>query len=55
MVRRGYENGHQKDIPLEQIGLRVQNVLAILGSIVNTIDRGPMGPLYEHGNLYVDI
>ena len=55
MVRCGYENGHQKDIFLKHIGLHAQNVLAILGSIVNTIDRGPMRPLYGHGNLYVDI
>ena len=34
------KNGHQKDICLEEIGLHAQNMLSILGSIVNTIEGG---------------
>ena len=37
MVRCGSKNGHQKDMCLKEIGLRAQNMLTILGSIVNII------------------
>ena len=35
VVRCGSKNGHQKDTRLKEIGLYAQNMLAILGSIVN--------------------
>ena len=37
VVRCGSKDSHQKEICLTEIGLRAQNVLAILGSIVNII------------------
>ena len=40
MVGCGSKNGHQKDMFLEAIGLRVENLLTILGSIVNIMGGG---------------
>jgi hypothetical protein len=37
VVRCGSKDGHQKEISLIEIGLHAQNLLAILGSIVNII------------------
>ena len=37
MVKDKCKNGHQKDMCLNEIGLSVQNMLSILGSIVNII------------------
>ena len=45
MVRCGFKSGHQKDIMcLKEIGPHAQNMLTILGSIVNII----LGDLYDH-------
>ena len=33
----GCKNGHQKDMCLKEIGLHAQNMLIVLGSIVNII------------------
>ena len=38
MVRCGFENRYQKDMCLEEIGLHAQNIVVILGSIVNMIE-----------------
>ena len=35
MVRCGFKNRYQKDICLEVIGIPAQNMITILGSIVN--------------------
>jgi hypothetical protein len=40
----GSKNGYQKDMGLKEIGLHVQNMITILGSIVNSIGRD----LYDH-------
>ena len=46
----GSKNGHQKlDIGYKEIGLHTQNILTILGSIVNMIGRGAI-----HENLRFD-
>ena len=37
VVRWGSKNGHQKYMYLKEIGLRAQNMLTILGSLVNMI------------------
>ena len=39
---RGSKKGHHKDMWFEEIGLHAQNVLTILGSIVNIIVRSYM-------------
>ena len=44
VVRCDFENGFQADICLQEIGICVQNMLTILGSIVNIIS----GDLYDH-------
>ena len=47
VVRCGSKNGYQKDIMwLEEIGLCAQNLITILGSMVN-ISLGE-GELYDH-------
>ena len=46
MVRCGFKNGHIKDVCLEEIGLRAQNMIIIKGSIVNIIERGRV--LYDN-------
>ena len=38
MVRCGSKYGYQKDTCLKDIGLRAQNMINILGSIVNIIE-----------------
>ena len=40
VVRCGFKNGHIKDTCLEEIGLRAQNLIIIMGSIVNIIEGG---------------
>jgi hypothetical protein len=37
VVRHGYKNGHLEDMCSEDVGLRLQNMQAILGSLVNMI------------------
>jgi len=37
VVRHGYKNGHLEDMCLEDVGLCLQNMQAILGSLVNMI------------------
>ena len=44
MVRCGSEIGHRKDTCLIEIGLRAQNMLTILGSMVNMIEAD----LHDH-------
>ena len=44
VIRCGFKNGYQKDMYLIEIGLRAQNMIPILGSIVNIIG----GNLYDH-------
>ena len=44
MVRCGSKNGHKTDVCLKDIELHAQNILTILGSIVNRI----RGDLYDH-------
>ena len=44
----GSKNRHQKDMWFKEIGLRAQNLLTVLGSIVNVIVGGGRGK----GNLY---
>ena len=46
VVRCRSKNGHLKDMCLIEIGLCAQNVLTILGSIVNILG-GPMRPSYD--------
>ena len=43
VVRRESKNGHQKDMCLKEIELCVQNMLTIIGSIIDMI-----GGLYDH-------
>ena len=43
VVRCGSKNGYQKDTCLQGIGLRVQNVRTIPGSIVNIMGDLPGG------------
>ena len=43
MVRCGSKNEHLKDMCLQDTGIHAQNILTILGSIINMIG----GPLYE--------
>lgn len=38
MVRRDPRNGYQKDIYFKEIELRGQNMITILGSLVNILD-----------------
>ena len=38
MVRCGLKNIYQKDMCLKEIGLHAQNIVIILGSIVNIIE-----------------
>ena len=40
MVRVGSKNGHPKDMYLKETGVRAQNLLIILGSIVSIIWGG---------------
>ena len=42
MVRCGSKNGHQKDMCFKEIGLRAENILIILASIVNIIAKNCM-------------
>ena len=44
MVRCGFKNGYQKGMCLKEIGVHAQNIVFILGSIVNIIE----GDLYDH-------
>jgi hypothetical protein len=44
VVKCGCKNGHQKDMFLKEIGLRAQNTLTVLGSIVNIIGED----IYDH-------
>ena len=44
MICFGSKNGYQKNVDLKEIGLHVQNMITILGSIVNYIGRD----LYDH-------
>ena len=37
MVRRSSKNGYQKDMCLKGIGLRAQNMITIIGPIVNIL------------------
>jgi hypothetical protein len=37
VVRHGYKNGHLEDMCSEDVGLRLQNMQTILGSLVNMI------------------
>ena len=37
VVKFESKNGHHKDVCLQDIGLRAQNMLIILGSIVNIV------------------
>ena len=51
MVRCGSKGGYQKDICLEDSGPCAQNMIIILGSVINVIgERRPIGPFYEHEN-----
>ena len=55
VVRRDLKNWHQKDMCWKEIGLRVQNILAIPGSIVNKIGEGrSLWPLKEQEKRQVD-
>ena len=53
VVRCGYKIWHQKHMCLREIALCAQNMLIILGSIVNIIGT-PIWPLNEHVNLHFD-
>ena len=51
----GFKNGRQKYTCLKEIGLHAQDMITILGSIFNIIDRGPedhIWPFKKHINLY---
>ena len=39
VVRCGFKNGYPNDMCSKEIGQRAQNMITILGSIVNTIKR----------------
>ena len=60
LVRCESKNRHKKGIMcLEEIGLRAQNLLTILGSVVNISEGGggrggPIWPLNGHNNLHFD-
>ena len=58
MVRCRSKNEHQKNICLEEIGLRAQNMLTILGLIFNMEEDHGGGDLYDHlmrkGNYHFD-
>ena len=43
----GSKNGYQKDIFLKRIGLRAQNRMTVLNSIVNIIGCGGGGDVYD--------
>ena len=47
MVRCGSKNGHHKNMCIDEIGLHVQNMLIILGSLVNMIFFFG-GGVYDH-------
>ena len=51
VIRCGSRNSHKKDMYLDHIRLRAQNMLTIIVSIVN-IFPGPIWLLNEHGNLH---
>ena len=36
VIKCGSKNGHQKDTCLKEIGLSAQNMLTIVGSMINT-------------------
>ena len=50
VVRCGSKNGHQNDTWLKDIGLCAQNMLSILGSLINLF-KGPIWLFNEHENL----
>ena len=55
--RCGSKNGYQKDMCLEDIGLCAQNMITMIGSIVNIIWKGGGGvyiPCNEHENIYLN-
>jgi hypothetical protein len=55
VVRYESNNGHQKYTYLKEIGLRVQNMLTILGWFNNQRKLGgPMWRLNEHKNFHID-
>ena len=43
MVRCSSKNGYHKDMCLKEIGVRTQNTIIILGSIMNIVEN-----LYDH-------
>lgn len=43
VVTCGCKNGHQIDICSEEIGLRAQHLVTVLGSVVNIIGGGLCG------------
>ena len=57
-VRCGFKNGAQKYICLNDIGLHVQNMITILGLIINIIlfyfGGRAIWPFNEHENLHFD-
>lgn len=44
VVRHGFKNGHKRNMCSANIGLHAQDLLEILGTIVNVI----AGHLYDH-------
>ena len=51
IFRCGSENGDYKDIYLKEMGMHVQNMKTILGSVINIIG-GPRGPFNEVNHLH---
>ena len=49
MIWCASKNGYQRDICSKDFGLRAQNMMTILGSIINIIIWGK-GDLYDHFN-----
>ena len=47
VVGCGSKNGYQKNMCLKEIGLHAQNLLTILGSIINIIGGLPFNELEE--------
>ena len=45
VVRCGSKNWHQNDLYLNETGMRAQNMLTILGSLINVIDGAYMTTL----------
>lgn len=44
VVRCGFKNAYQNDVCIQDIGLRAQNMISILGSIIKLLEGRPISP-----------